>query len=146
MLDVIREIVIQVGDVEEAVAFYRDVCGFLHLRTLEHDGAKVAEMDADGQRITLAQSPDPGVALVFHTKNVRSERRRLQRIEDFEGKPREGEGGIWLPLTDPWGNQLGYWQDVEPPKDTEADGDAGREQSEGSRRPRDGGAAESGRE
>jgi catechol 2,3-dioxygenase-like lactoylglutathione lyase family enzyme len=117
MRDVIREIVIQVGDVEEAVAFYRDVCGFLHIRTVEHEGAQIAEMDADGQRVSLAQSPDPGVALVLRSKNARSERRRLQRINDYDGKPVKVEGGVWLPLTDPWGNQLGYWQEIEPPPD-----------------------------
>lgn len=115
MPDVIREIVIQVEDVEAGVEFYRDVCGFRHVRTVEHDGAKVAEMDADGQRVTLAQSTEPGVALVLRSKNASSERRRLQRITGYEDKPVKVQDGVWLPLTDPWGNQLGYWQDVEPP-------------------------------
>jgi catechol 2,3-dioxygenase-like lactoylglutathione lyase family enzyme len=110
----IREVIVRVGDVDAAVAFYRDVCGMTHVRTVEHEGAAVAEMDADGLRVTLAPAVTPGIALALHTDSVRSERRRLQRIDDgYDEEPVRIDGGSWLPLTDPWGNELGYWEDRE---------------------------------
>jgi catechol 2,3-dioxygenase-like lactoylglutathione lyase family enzyme len=107
----IREVIIRVGDVAEAVVFYRDVCGMQHVRTVEHEGASVAEMDAGGVRVTLAQAANPGIALALHTDSVRTERRRLQRSQDdYDEEPVEVDGGVWLPLRDPWGNPLGFWE------------------------------------
>jgi len=108
----ISEVIIQVGDVDAAVDFYVEVCGFDHVRTIEHDGARVAEMDAGGQRISLVPAPQAGVRLALASSDVVSTRRRLKRMKvamDAD-RPEDVEGGSWLPFTDPWGNHLGYWQ------------------------------------
>ncbi|HVL99552.1 MAG TPA: VOC family protein [Egibacteraceae bacterium] len=108
----ITEVIIQVGDVDEAVGFYTDVCGFAHVRTVEHEGVRVAEMDAGGQRVSLVPSRKPGVQLALASDDVAATRRRLKRMKipmDAE-RPEEVDGAAWLPFTDPWGNHLGYWQ------------------------------------
>lgn len=108
----ISEVIIHVGDVDAAVAFYTDVCGFDHVRTLDHEGAKVAEMDAGGQRVSLVSARKPGVQLALASDDVAAERRRLKRLKvpmNAE-KPEDVDGGAWLPFTDPWGNHLGFWQ------------------------------------
>lgn len=110
----ISEVIIQVGDVDKAVEFYADVCGFSHVRTIEHEGVRVAEMDAGGQRVSLVPSPKPGVQLALASSDVGAARRRLKRMKVPMGaeRPQDIDGGAWLPFTDPWGNHLGYW---EPP-------------------------------
>lgn len=112
----IAEVIIQVGDVEAAVSFYVDVCGFAHVRTVTHDGAQVAELDAGGQRISLVESPQAGVRLALATSDVAAARRRLKRMKVPMGaqQPEDVDGAAWLPFTDPWGNHLGYWQPPEP--------------------------------
>lgn len=113
----IGEVIIEVGDVGEAVEFYSSVCGFKYLRTIQQEGQKVAEMDAgDGQRVTLVPSGGPGVLLALTTKDARAEQRRLRRLKlELDGElPTEVPGGAWIPFTDPWGNRLGYWQDKSP--------------------------------
>lgn len=113
-----QEIIIQVGDVDEAVQFYVDVCGLTHLRTLEHDGATIAEMDAWGQRVSLVPAGRPGVQLAIATNNAKADRRRLKRMKvSLAEGISEVEGASWLPFADPWGNQLGYWQSPPPPAD-----------------------------
>lgn len=108
----ISEVIIQVGDVDAAVEFYVDVCGFEHVRTVEHDGAPVAELDAGGQRVTLVRSRDSGVQLALGSADVPAERRRLKRLKVpmATEQPDDVDGGAWLPFADPWGNKLGYWQ------------------------------------
>lgn len=109
----IHEVVIQVGDVEEAIAFYTRVVGLKHVRSVEHEGAWVAELEAEGQRVTLVPSEHPGVVLALETPSALSRKRRLARhevpVED--GVPLDVPGGSWLPFTDPWGNRLGFWED-----------------------------------
>lgn len=113
-----QEVIIQVGDVDEAVQFYVDVCGFTHLRTVEHEGTTVAEMDAWGQRVSLVPAGGPGVQLAIPTDNAKAAQRRLKRMKvALEQGIREVDGASWLPFADPWGNQLGYWQPAPPPDD-----------------------------
>lgn len=110
----VGEIIIEVGDVNEAVEFYSSVCGFRYVRTVEQEGRKVAEMDAgDGQRVTLVGSGGRGVRLALVTKDARAEQRRLKRLKvDVDGElPTEVPGGAWVGFTDPWGNELGFWQE-----------------------------------
>lgn len=108
----ISEVIIQVGDVDAAVAFYVEVCGFEHVRTAEHEGESVAELDAGGQRVSLVAAPAPGVLLALETPDIAATRRRLKRAKTplDADRPEEVEGGRWLPFRDPWGNQLGWWQ------------------------------------
>lgn len=111
----ISEVIIQVGDVEAAVDFYVDVCGFEYVRTVEYEGMKLAEMDAGGQRISLVPAPTPGMRLALSSDDVAATRRRLKRMKVAMSteRPEDVEGAAWLPFTDPWGNHLGYWQPPE---------------------------------
>lgn len=111
----IAEVIIQVGDVDAAVEFYGDVCGFEHVRTVEHEGARVAEMDAGGQRVSLVASRTPGVQLALASSDAAAARRRLKRLKVpmQAERPEDVDGASWLPFTDPWGNHLGYWQPPE---------------------------------
>lgn len=108
----IHEVIIHVGDVDRAIDFYVGVCGFDHVRTIEHEHGTVAELDADGQRISLVSSDAPGVSLALPAENVAKLHRRLKRADVAlrTDKPVEVDGGAWLAFTDPWGNQLGFWQ------------------------------------
>ena len=104
------EIIITVADVDAAVTFYTEACRFDHVRTVVHEGAKVAELDANGQRVTIVAG-EPGIRLVMDTGNIRADQRRLNRL----GVPSPEEpvstiGGTWLPFTDPAGNALAYWK------------------------------------
>jgi predicted enzyme related to lactoylglutathione lyase len=104
------EIIITVEDVDAAVAFYTEACRFVHVRTIVNEGAKVAELDADGQRVTVVAG-EPGVQLVLEADHIRADLRRLHRL----GAPAPDEpitviGGTWLPFADPSGNKLAYWK------------------------------------
>lgn len=112
----IHEVIIQVGDVDAAVGFYEKACGFRFVRAVEHGDAKVVEMDADGQRITLVPADAPGIRLALPTADARAEQRRLRRADVAmqSERPVDVEGGAWVPFEDPWGNPLGFWQDDSP--------------------------------
>jgi catechol 2,3-dioxygenase-like lactoylglutathione lyase family enzyme len=110
----ISEIIIRVGDLDEAVEFYTRVVGFRLVRTVEREGARVAELDADGQRVTLAPASSAGVHLVLGTEDVSSQRRRLKRRNLDLPPPLQIPEGAWLGFTDPWGNELAFWEDREP--------------------------------
>ena len=116
------EIIITVADVDAAVSFYVEACRFRHVRTVVHEGAKVAELDAGGQRVTLSAGDPPGVRLVLDTDNARAAHRRLQRVRAEAGEPADVIGGQWLPFSDPWGNALGFWKPVEAPTDAQPEG------------------------
>lgn len=108
------EIIITVADVDAAIAFYAEACRFRHVRTVVHEGAKVAELDAGGQRVTLVAGPAPGVRLVMDTKNIRADLRRLTRLEATAATEAAAVvGGEWLPFEDPSGNQLAFWKPVD---------------------------------
>jgi catechol 2,3-dioxygenase-like lactoylglutathione lyase family enzyme len=106
------EIIITVDDVDAAVAFYTETCGFAFVRTVSADAGPVAELDADGQRITLIPGAGPGVTLVLESPDARAEYRRLNRrgVAVPDGGPLQVEGGALLPFADPTGNPLAYWQ------------------------------------
>lgn len=109
----IHEVIIEVGDVTTAVDFYTKVVGFKLVRIVEHNGRKAAELDADGQRVSLVGTGTPGVRFALRSADVRADQRRLARhkVEHVAQTPAEVPGGVWLGFTDPWGNRLGYWQE-----------------------------------
>jgi len=109
----IHEVIIEVGDVTSAVEFYTKVVGFKLVRIVEQGGRKAAEMDADGQRVSLVGAGGPGVRFALRSADVRAEQRRLGRhkVDKVAPQPVEAAGGSWLGFTDPWGNRLGYWQE-----------------------------------
>ena len=108
------EIIITVADVDAAIGFYTEACRFRHVRTVVHEGAKVAEMDAGGQRVTLIAGEQPSVRLVMNSGNVRADHRRLTRLGvETPSDPADVIGGTWLPFVDPSGNALAYWKPTE---------------------------------
>ena len=105
------EIIITVADLDAAVTFYTEACRFKHVRSVVHEGAKVVELDAGGQRVTLVVGTEPGIRLVMDTSNIRADHRRLSRLNAAtDGDPDEVVGGTWLGFTDPSGNALAYWK------------------------------------
>lgn len=105
------EIIITVADVDAGVAFYTEACRFKHVRTVVHEGAKVVELDAGGQRVTVVAGEQPGVRLVLDSSNVRADYRRLTRLAaELDGEPADVAGGTWLGFRDPAGNPLAYWK------------------------------------
>jgi catechol 2,3-dioxygenase-like lactoylglutathione lyase family enzyme len=113
----IHEVIIEVGDVEAAVAFSTEVVGMTHVRTVDSEHGAVAELDADGQRVSLVPSPAPTIRLALGTSSVRSRLRRLRthKVTDHDPAPTEVDGGRWLGFTDPWGHRLGFWEHDEEP-------------------------------
>lgn len=113
----IAEIVISVGDVDEAVTFYSDVCGFEVVRRQDQAGGAMAELTAGGQRVTLVASGRPGVRLALAVRDVDAARERVpdSHLLDSGELPVEVTGGRWLGFTDPWGNPLGFWEDTPAP-------------------------------
>ena len=112
------EIIITVTDVDAAIGFYTEACRFKHVRTIVHEGAKVAELDAGGQRVTLVGGDRADIRLVMDAENIRADHRRLTRLAvPTGGDPAEVIGGTWLAFTDPSGNSLAYWK----PKDAKSE-------------------------
>lgn len=105
------EIIITVADLDAAVSFYTEACRCSHVRTVLHEDARVVELDADGQRVTLIEGSEPGIRLVLASENIRADYRRLGRlgVDAAEG-PVAVVGGSWLPFTDPSGNALAFWK------------------------------------
>ena len=109
------EIIITVTDVDAAIAFYADACRFRHVRTVVHEGAKVAELDAGGQRVTVIAGDEPGVRLVMDSDNVRADLRRLHRVGATDAAEATAViGGEWMPFSDPSGNALAFWKPTQP--------------------------------
>lgn len=108
----IHEVIIEVGDVESAVAFYTDVVGMVHVRTVDTEHGAVAELDAEGQRVSLVPSKTPGIRLALETASVRGRMRRLRKheVDDHDPAATEIEGGRLLGFADPWGNPLAFWE------------------------------------
>jgi catechol 2,3-dioxygenase-like lactoylglutathione lyase family enzyme len=120
----IREVIIAVGDLDEAVDFYTRVVGCKQVRTVDTGERSVIELDADGQRITLLRDDHPAVHLVFDTEDANRVHRRLRRrdVPTRAPQPVTVEGGAFVGFADPWGNRLAFWQDRSDEPD-EADED-----------------------
>ena len=112
----IAEVVIHVGDLDAAIAWYGDACGFELVRALRDGPVPVAELDAGhGQRVSLVADGRAGIELAIGSRDVRADRRRLRRRRaEGVGEPVPVDGGTWLPATDPWGNRVGFLDDRAP--------------------------------
>lgn len=108
-----HEVIIHVGDVAAAVAFYTEVCGLRHVRDLDHDGATLAQLDADGLRVLLVAAAGPGMQLSLPTADAEADEGRVKAAgATVHGPPEQVGSGVWLSFEDPWGNRLGFWQDM----------------------------------
>jgi predicted enzyme related to lactoylglutathione lyase len=108
----IHEVIIEVGDVDSAITFYTEVVGLTHVRTVTQGDHRVAELDADGQRVTLVPGESPRIRLAFETASARGRQRRLDKHDVPVRNPGlvEVPGGRWLGFADPWNNELGFWE------------------------------------
>lgn len=111
-----NHIALEVGDIDEALDFWRSIFGDLQLRG---HGRQMAFIDMGDQFIALArgrtQSPDRArhFGLVVDDKEAVRERLRELGIEEL--------GGRGLDFYDPWGNQIQVvdYRDVQFTKTTE---------------------------
>jgi catechol 2,3-dioxygenase-like lactoylglutathione lyase family enzyme len=131
----IHEVIIEVGDVDAAISFYTEVIGLRHVRTVTQDDVRIAELEADGQRVTLLPSENPRVRLAFEAASARGRQRRLAKheIAAHDPGPVDVPGGRWLGFADPWGNELGFWEvdATTAPPDAEAAEAAGMGENAG---------------
>src|ERR671930_2299242 len=125
-----NHIALEVGDVDEALEFWRSIFGEL---TMRGHGRQMAFIDMGDQFIALArgrtQSPDRArhFGLVVDDKEAVRERLRELGIEEL--------GGRGLDFYDPWGNQIQVvdYRDVQftkTPEVLDAQGLGGLEKSE----------------
>ncbi|HEX9889600.1 MAG TPA: VOC family protein [Nitriliruptorales bacterium] len=105
----LREIVVEVSDVDAAARFY--VARGLHERRRGRweAGPFVALEDDDGVRLMLVEG-DGGVRLALTVADAvgslaSAEADGAQRDAD----PSRGGGGTWAPARDPFGNAIGFW-------------------------------------
>lgn len=110
----IHELVLTVGDVDEAVRFYTEVVGLELVRTVEQDGVSAAELDAGGVRLSLVPGAGPDTHVAFATDDLAARHRELRRSDaQCDRSPAATGEGTWLGFRDPWGNQLGLWEDAD---------------------------------
>lgn len=110
----VHEIVLGVGDVDEAVRFYTEVIGFRLVRLAEHDGHTVAELDGGGQRVSLVPTGKSGARVALGTDDLQAGHRLLRHSDaTCDDEPISTDEGTWLGFRDPWGNELGLWEDRE---------------------------------
>jgi catechol 2,3-dioxygenase-like lactoylglutathione lyase family enzyme/DNA-binding CsgD family transcriptional regulator len=122
-LGAIGQVSLPVGDIEQAVAWYRDVLALTHLYTF----GTLAFFDCDGVRLFLSaepSSPRPPSAtiLYFRVPDIQSAHTALaERGVAFEGAPhrihRHADGTEeWMAFfRDPDGNLLALMSQVAPP-------------------------------
>lgn len=110
----IHEVVLIVGDLDEAVRFYTEVVGLRLVRVADQEGGSVAELDADGTRLSLVAGQPPATHVALRTDDLAGDRRKLRRSNaDCDASPTATAEGTWLGFRDPWGNQLGLWEDAD---------------------------------
>ena len=118
-LSTIRQIAVTVGDVDRALAFYRDVLG---LPFLFQAGPDLAFLDAGGVRIMLSTPAGAGVVgensiLYFAVSGIEEMHRALvERGAEEERGPlltaRLPDHDLWISfLRDPEGNLVGLMEE-----------------------------------
>lgn len=111
MSSTISELIITVGDLDEAVTFYTETLGMDYVRRRTVDGGSVVQLTAGGARVSLLQGATPGVRVVLETTDIHAVGRRLaRRGVDLPAPPTTAAGSTVLPFADPWGNPLAYWE------------------------------------
>lgn len=105
----IEETIVAVGDIDAAVLFYVEACGFRHIRTVQRASGSVAELEAGGRRVTLVPG-GPGCTLALRSDDVGADADRLRQAGARVGEARDVDGARYAPVTDPWGNALGLWR------------------------------------
>jgi catechol 2,3-dioxygenase-like lactoylglutathione lyase family enzyme len=117
-LSTIGQILVPVGDVERATAFYRDVLGMRFLYAFPG----MAFFDAGGVRLYLASPDEPGFGgastIYYRVPDIEAAVRVLEaRGVAFAQRPsvvhRDGATELWLAFArDPDGNNVGLMSEV----------------------------------
>lgn len=109
--DVIAELIITVASLDEAVAFYTETVGMEYLRRIRVEDAHVVLLSAGSTRVALVEGDGGGIRIALASDDVGADQRRLGR-RGIAGsiEPTRARGGTVLPFSDPWGNQLAFWE------------------------------------
>ncbi|MDQ4130842.1 MAG: VOC family protein [Actinomycetota bacterium] len=105
----LREVVVEVGDVAGAAAFY----GRLGLELVKQghwEGGDYAELsDPEGLKVLLIEG-DGGVRLAFTVEDVHAALADAA-VEGavIQAPATPAGGGLWATAADPWGNAIGFW-------------------------------------
>jgi len=117
----IGQLALEVGDLEAAVAFYRDRLGLPHLFTTPSPNA-MAFFDCAGIRLLLGQHEDEpagrsGSIIYFAVEGIEDSHRALaEAAVEFMQVPAKvadlGETELWLAFfRDPWSNTLALMEE-----------------------------------
>jgi lactoylglutathione lyase len=96
----INHVALEVGDVEEALEFYRRVFDF----ELRGRGASMAFIDMGDQFIALARGREGGPDRARHFGLVVDDKERVRQALQEAGVPVQPAGGV--DFRDPWGNNV----------------------------------------
>ena len=97
----INHVALEVGDVGEAVAFYR---GLFEIRGVEYEGVRMAFLDMGDQFIALSGGRTAGPDRARHFGLVVDDKEAVREALAAAGI--ETVGGIGLNFRDPWGNLI----------------------------------------
>lgn len=107
----IAELIITVGDLDEALTYYTETVGLDYLRRVRVDGDSVVLLAAGSTRVALVKGGQPGTRVAFSSTDVGADHRRVQRRGPRPlADPARAHGGTVLAFSDPWGNDLAFWE------------------------------------
>jgi catechol 2,3-dioxygenase-like lactoylglutathione lyase family enzyme len=96
----LHHVALQVGDIDQALAFYR---GLFDLTVLDR-GERTAYLDLSGQFLVLQQGDGAGTAPGRHVGLIVDDSRAVRRTLRDRGI--DPAPGPFLHVLDPWGNRL----------------------------------------
>ncbi len=105
----LREVVVEVGDVAGAAAFYRRL-GLELIKQGRWEGGDYAELsDPQGLKILLIEG-DGGARLAFTVEDVDATLAdAAAEGATIQAPATPAGGGVWATASDPWGNPIGFW-------------------------------------
>ncbi|MDQ4130177.1 MAG: VOC family protein [Actinomycetota bacterium] len=105
----LREVVVEVGDVVGATAFYTRL-GLEVMKQGRWEGGDYAELsDPEGLKVLLIEG-DGGIRLAFTVEDVHAALADAA-VEGatVHAPAAPAGGGLWATACDPWGNPIGFW-------------------------------------
>jgi len=97
----INHVALEVGDIQEAVAFYRSL---FDIARVDYEGSSMAFLDMGDQFIALSSGRTEGRDLARHFGLVVDDKEAVR--SELAGAGIETVGGVGLNFRDPWGNLL----------------------------------------
>jgi len=106
----INHVALEVGDLDEAVSFYRDL---FEIRGVEYEGGRMAFLDMGDQFIALSGGRTAGPDRARHFGLVVDDKEAVREALAAAGI--ETVGGVGLNFRDPWGNlvQVVDYRDIQ---------------------------------